>query len=51
MRKLWLLPLVLALALSLSPAYAQAPDGEAYTVQAGDWLSKLAEKYLSLIHI
>ncbi len=45
MRKLWLLPLVLALALSLSPAYAQAPDGEAYTVQAGDWLSKLAEKY------
>ena len=45
MRRLWLLPLVLMLALSLSPAYAQAPDGEAYTVQAGDWLSKLAEKY------
>ena len=45
MRKLQLLPLVLALALTFSPAYAQAPDGEAYTVQAGDWLSKLAEKY------
>jgi len=45
MRKIWLLPLVLAFALSLSPAYAQAPDGEAYTVQARDWLSKLAEKY------
>lgn len=45
MRRLWLLPLVLGLALSLSPAYAQAPDGDAYTVQAGDWLSKLAEKY------
>lgn len=23
----------------------QAPDGEAYTVQAGDWLTKIAEKY------
>ncbi|MBI1882045.1 MAG: hypothetical protein HYR94_28045 [Chloroflexi bacterium] len=26
-------------------AQAQAPDGTEYTVQAGDWLSKIAEKY------
>lgn len=24
---------------------AQAPEGEVYTVQAGDWLSRIAEKY------
>ena len=38
------LPLILLLALSLSTAYAQAPDGETYTVQKDDWLSKIAEK-------
>ncbi len=28
-----------------SATHAQAPDGVEYTVQAGDWLSKIAEKY------
>jgi LysM repeat protein len=36
--------------LAISPITLAAPpgqegDGEIYTVQAGDWLSKLAEKY------
>ena len=44
MKRTFLL-IALLLALSLSTAYAQAPKGEAYTVQPGDWLSKLADKY------
>jgi D-alanyl-D-alanine carboxypeptidase len=32
------------LALTLSPALAQAPEGKEYIVQADDWLSKIAEK-------
>ena len=44
MRRL-IYPIILVLlGLSLSLAYAQAPEGQAYVVQAGDWLSKLAQK-------
>jgi hypothetical protein len=32
------------LVLTLTPALAQAPEGEEYIVQADDWLSKIAEK-------
>lgn len=35
----------LLLALAVNTVQAQAPDGAEYTVQAGDWLSKIAEKY------
>jgi hypothetical protein len=43
--------LLFLLVLTFVPDFAiagptwQASDGEAYTVQAGDWLSKIAEKY------
>ncbi|MBE7473966.1 MAG: hypothetical protein DPW09_23815 [Anaerolineae bacterium] len=30
---------------AVDPAQAQSPNGAEYTVQAGDWLSKIAEKY------
>ena len=44
-----LLPALFMLAFGPSLVAAappgRAPDGEAYTVQAGDWLSKIAEKY------
>lgn len=50
-KRLSLLPLVLLLVLTSAPVIAapawQVPDGEAYTVQGGDWLSKIAEKYYS----
>ncbi|MCB0176163.1 MAG: LysM peptidoglycan-binding domain-containing protein [Anaerolineae bacterium] len=50
-KRLSLLLLVLLLVLTSAPVLAaparQTPDGEAYTVQAGDWLSKIAEKYYS----
>ena len=50
-KRLSLLLLVLLLVLTSAPVLAaparQTPDGEAYTVQAGDWLSKIAEKYFS----
>lgn len=39
----WLFILAAGVAVAAPPT--QTPDGEAYTVQAGDWLSKLAEKY------
>ncbi|NJN98912.1 MAG: LysM peptidoglycan-binding domain-containing protein [Anaerolineales bacterium] len=35
----------LLLAGAVGPVQAQNPDGAEYTVQAGDWLSKIAEKY------
>ena len=41
---LLLLGLTTSLDLTLTPALAQAPEGEAYNVQADDWLSKIAEK-------
>jgi heat shock protein HslJ len=41
--------MALLIMLPITPTLAappgQASDGEVYTVQAGDWLSKLAEKY------
>lgn len=38
--------LLLAVVLSAGPVQAQEPaEGQSYTVQAGDWLSKIAEKY------
>lgn len=50
-KRLSLLLLVLFLVLPSAPVLAaparQVPDGEAYTVQGGDWLSKIAEKYYS----
>lgn len=49
MKKLILLVTLLAISFTLGVAKAappgQDPGGEVYTVQAGDWLSKLAEKY------
>ena len=44
MRKSLLLIILTLFGLSLSPAYAQAPEGQEYTVQKDDWLSKIAEK-------
>jgi hypothetical protein len=35
----------LLLLLAARATQAQSPDGAEYTVQAGDWLSKIAEKY------
>lgn len=49
MKKLLILTILLLAGL-LAPGVqaappAQAPEGEVYTVQAGDWLSRIAEKY------
>lgn len=44
MKKSILIITLFLLALTASAALAQAPEGEAYTVQADDWLSKIAEK-------
>ncbi|MCB0172270.1 MAG: alpha/beta fold hydrolase [Anaerolineae bacterium] len=45
MKKSILIITLFLLALSLTPALAQVPEGEEYVVQAGDWLSKIADKY------
>lgn len=42
---LTLLSLVLTRNTTLAAPPLQAPTGEEYTVQAGDWLTKIAEKY------
>jgi hypothetical protein len=44
MRKSLLLIVLALFGLSLTLAYAQAPDGQEYVVQKDDWLSKIAEK-------
>src|SRR5678810_64473 len=49
-RKLtWFLFIILSLGLNpflvLAAPNQQTPAGEEYTVQAGDWLTKIAEKY------
>jgi heat shock protein HslJ len=44
MKRLCPLLTVVILVLSLTPALAQAPEGEAYVVEAGDWLSKIAKR-------
>jgi len=44
MRRLVYPLIIILFGLSLSLAYAQAPEGQAYVVQAGDWLSKLAQQ-------
>lgn len=49
MRKIMSLLLLIALLAVLAPAATAAPpkqEGQDYTVQKDDWLSKLAEKYL-----
>jgi pimeloyl-ACP methyl ester carboxylesterase/heat shock protein HslJ len=45
MKKLILIITLFLLALTITPALAQAPDGEEYIVQRGDWLAKIAGKY------
>lgn len=47
-KKLTVIVLVTLMLLGSAVAFAAPPaqtDGEVYTVQAGDWLSKIAEKY------
>lgn len=48
-RKISIVPFIFLLLFSLASSVLAAPPnqegGEAYVVQAGDWLSKLAEKY------
>ena len=44
MKKLILIATLCLLALTITPALAQVPEGKEYTVQADDWLSKVAEK-------
>ena len=44
MKKSILIITLFLLALTITPALAQAPDGEEYIVQADDWLSTIAEK-------
>lgn len=48
MKRLFSLALVIAVLAVLVPVASAAPpaQGEEYTVRAGDWLSKLADKYL-----
>ncbi|MCB0196183.1 MAG: YbaY family lipoprotein [Anaerolineae bacterium] len=38
--------LVIGAMLTLTPTYAQAPEGQEYTVQPGEWLSQIAEQFL-----
>ena len=45
MKKSSLIITLFLLALNIMPVSAQSPDGEEYTVQADDWLSKLADKF------
>lgn len=44
MRKAFIVAIVLCLTIGVKLALAQEPAGQSYTVQLGDWLSKLAEK-------
>ncbi|MCB0166059.1 MAG: alpha/beta fold hydrolase [Anaerolineae bacterium] len=44
MKKSILIITLFLLALTITPAQAQAPEGEEYIVQADDWLSTIAEK-------
>jgi hypothetical protein len=37
--------IITLLLLIITPVTAQTADGEEYVVQAGDWLSKIAEEY------
>ena len=48
MKRLFSLALVIVVLAVLAPVAGAAPpaQGEEYTVRAGDWLSKLADKYL-----
>ena len=46
-------PLIIVVVITLfplpttaAPAHQQAPCAEVYTVQASDWLSKIADKFL-----
>lgn len=34
------------LTLAIEPIYAQAPEGQEYTVQPGEWLSQIADQFL-----
>lgn len=45
MKKQTPLIILLIFAVAAGLVYAQAPAGQSYTVQANDWLSKLAQKY------
>ena len=44
MKKSILIITLFLLTMTITPAFAQAPDGEEYIVQADDWLSTIAEK-------
>jgi hypothetical protein len=44
MRKLLIPIIVVLFCFTLASAYAQAPTGQEYIIQADDWLSKIAEK-------
>lgn len=50
MRYKWLYKIVLLIAVAavvtFEPAHAQAPEGQEYTVQPGDWISQVAEQFL-----
>jgi nucleoid-associated protein YgaU len=48
MKKLFSLTLIVALLAVFAPVISAAPpaQGQEYIVTAGDWLSKIADKYL-----
>ncbi|MCB9078395.1 MAG: YbaY family lipoprotein [Anaerolineaceae bacterium] len=41
-----ILMVIILMMVTIKPLYAQAPEGQEYTVQPGEWLSQIAEQFL-----